>query len=158
MKLVKAVTMEKAFINLFNIYAHELSRYNPWLGTQIDLDGNYLSEDVKQYLSDKSNDAYCIIKENRPIGFVVFSYSDDADEKVCYIAEIFLLETSRGMGISKCICKDFWSKHNGTCRLHVLKKNASAAIYWERLIRDCGYAYEKQDHDDQMWFYEIKLT
>ena len=52
MKLVKAVTMEKAFINLFNIYAHELSRYNPWLGTQIDLDGNYLSEDVKQYLHD----------------------------------------------------------------------------------------------------------
>lgn len=158
MELIKALNMEKAFINLFNIYAHELSKYNPWLGTQIDNDGNYLSEDVNQCLNDKSNEAYCIINENRPIGFVVFSYSDNADENVCYIAEIFLLETSRRMGISESICKDFWRNNNGTCRLHVLKANVSAATYWEKLICKCGYVYEKQDHGEQMWSYEFKLV
>ena len=101
---------------------------------------------------------FCITDENRPIGFVVFSYSDNTGEKIWYIAEIFLLETSRRIGISESICKDFWHNHKGICRLHVLKANSSAVTYWEKLIQKCGYVYEKQDHDEQMWSYEFKLA
>ncbi|MDF2802059.1 MAG: hypothetical protein K0S61_1962 [Anaerocolumna sp.] len=157
MELIIASKMEKAFVSLFNIYAHELSKYNPWLGTQIDNEGNYVPEDVNQYITDKSNEAYCITEENRPIGFVVFSYSDNPDDKECYISEIFLLETSRHKGICETICKDFWHTHSGTCKLHVLKANLSAAVYWEKLICEAGYIYEKKDHGEQMWSYEFKL-
>ena len=157
MELISALKMKNAFISLFNIYAHELSKYNPWIGMQIDNDGNYLSEDVEQYLNNKRNEAFCIINENRPIVFVVFSYSDNTDESMCYIAEIFLIETSRRKGISESICKDFWSNHKGICRLHILKTNRSAVTYWEKHIQKCGYILKKQDHDEQMWSYEFKL-
>jgi predicted acetyltransferase len=157
MELIKASEMKKAFISLFNIYAHELSKYNPWLGTQIDREGNYLSEEVDQYLNDKTNEAFCITDQNRLIGFVVFSYSDNNEENICYIAEIFLLETSRRMGICESICKSFWSSHKGICRLHVLKANLFAVTYWEKLIQKCGYVYEKRNHGEQMWSYEFKI-
>ena len=44
MELIRASEMKKAFGSLFNIYAHELSKYNPWIGTQINSEGIYLSE------------------------------------------------------------------------------------------------------------------
>lgn len=157
MELISALKLKKTFVNLFNIYAHELSKYNSWIGTQIDIDGNYLSEEVEQYLNDEKNEAYCIIDENRPVGFVVFSYSTNTDENICDIAEIFLVETSRRIGISEIICKEFWRNHKGICRLQVLKANCSAVMYWEKLIKKCGYVCKKQDHDEQMWSYEFKI-
>ncbi len=157
MKLIHAIKMERAFTSLFNIYAHELSKYNPWLGTQIDMEGNYVAEDVKEMLTDKSNEAYCIIEDNRPIGFVVFSYSDNPKDNTCYISEIFLLETSRKKGICEKICIDFWKTHNGICKLHILKGNQLAISYWEKLILKAGYRFEKKKHGEQMWSYEFML-
>ncbi len=157
MELIKAIEMKNAFVSLFNIYAHELSKYNPWLGTQINSEGNYLSEYVEQYINHKCNEAFCITEENRPIGFVIFSYSHNTKENICYIEEIFLLETSRRMGICERICKSFWNNNKGICKLHVLKTNLSAITYWEKLFQKCGYVYEKRDYDEQMWSYEIKL-
>ena len=158
MELIKASEMKNAFVSLFNIYAHELSRYNPWLGTQIDREGNYLSEQVEQYINDKSSEAFCITDNNRPIGFTVFSYSDKTEDDICSIEEIFLIETSRRKGVCESICKDFWSKNKGMCILHVLKANLPAAVYWEKLIEKCGYTYEKKDYDEQLWCYEINLV
>jgi len=128
------------------------------LGTQIDIEGNYLSEDVKEMLTDKYNEIYCIIEDNRPIGFVVFSYFDNSGVNECYISEIFLLETSRKKGISEKICTDFWKTHNGICKLHILKENQLAITYWEKLILKSGYDYEKKDHGEQMWSYEFMLS
>ena len=157
MELIRASEMKNAFRNLFNIYAHELSKYNPWIGTQINSEGFYLSEQVEQYIKDECLDAFCIIEDKRPIGFVIFSYSDSSEENTCSIDEIFLIETSRRMGICETICKEFWRENKGICTLHVLKANLSAATYWEKLIPKCGYAYDKRDDNEQMWCYEMKL-
>ena len=73
MQLIEATEMKKAFVSLFNIYAHELSKYNPWLGSQINQDGNYLAEQVEQWMTDSSVEAFCITEGDSPIGFVVFS-------------------------------------------------------------------------------------
>ena len=153
MELIKSSEMKYAFRNLFNLYAHELSKYNPWLGTQINSDGIYLSEHVEQYFNDTSVDSFCIVEEERPIGFVIFSKS----EGNIGIDEIFLIQTSRGLGISEEICKSFWRENKGICSLHVLKANFPAVTYWENLIQKSGYAYEKLDDHEQMWCYEIKL-
>ena len=157
MELIKSSEMKIAFVNLFNIYAHELSKYNPWLGTQIDSQANYLSEHVEQLISDESLDSFCIVKDKKPIGFAVFSYSNNSGENTCSIDEIFLIETSRGMGICESICKDFWSKNKGICTLHVLKANISTVTYWEKLISKCGYTYEKREDNEQMWCFEMNL-
>ena len=155
-ELIKSSEMKNAFRNLFNIYAHELSKYNPWLGTQINSDGNYLSEYVEQTFNDTSIESFCIVKDERPIGFAMFSNSDSSEGNVS-IDELFLVETSRGLGISEEICKSFWSENKGICSLHVLKANLPAVTYWEKLIKKCGYAYEKRDDHEQMWCYEISL-
>ncbi|WP_426351089.1 GNAT family N-acetyltransferase [Alloiococcus sp. CFN-8] len=157
MELIKASEMKSAFVSLFNIYAHELSRYNPWLGTQIDIEGNYLSKQVEECINDQDCEAFCITENSRPIGFAVFSYSDNTEENLCSIDEIFLIETSRRKGICEAICKGFWSKNKGMCILHVLKANHPANIYWKRLIEKCGYTYEKKDYNEQLWCYEINL-
>ena len=157
MELIKSSGMKNAFISLFNIYAHELSKYNPWLGTQIDSQGNYLSEQVEQLIDDESLNSFCITENKKPIGFVVFSHSGSNEENTCSIDEIFLIETSRGRGICESICKEFWSKNKGVCTLHVLKANRPSVTYWEKLISRCGYSYEKLEENEQMWCYEIRL-
>lgn len=157
MNLMKATDMPKAFTNLFNLYAHELSKYNPWIGTQINEEGDYLTEAIHDYIYNSEHESYCIVEKNKPIGFVVFSYEDNKEEDICYIAEIFLLNTSRGKGICETICKDFWMKNKGTCILHVLKENQVAVTYWEKLISKSGYTYDKDEHDEQMLMYEIHL-
>lgn len=53
MELIKAENMKAAFQNMFNLYAHELSLYNPWLSTQLDTNGNYLSKQVDDYLCEE---------------------------------------------------------------------------------------------------------
>lgn len=156
MELIKSSEMRVAFRNLFNIYAHELSKYNPWLGTQINSEGMYLSEHVEETFNDSSVDSFCITEENTPIGFVIFSKSDSSEGNVG-IDEIFLVQTSRGLGISEEICKNFWHENKGICSLHVLKANLPAVTYWEKLINKCGYVYEKLDANEQMWCYEINL-
>ncbi len=156
MELIKSSEVKHAFRNLFNLYAHELSKYNPWLGTQMNNDGIYLSEYVEQHFNDTSVDSFCIMEEKRPIGFVIFSKSE-SDEGNVGIDEIFLIHTSRGLGISEEICKKFWRENKGICSLHVLKANLPAITYWEKLIEKSGYNYEKQDDNEQMWCYEINL-
>ncbi|CEG21221.1 hypothetical protein BN1080_00125 [Planococcus massiliensis] len=153
MEFTKAAEMKHAFIQMFNLYAHELSAHNPWIGTQIDREGNYLSEAVSQLLTGVSQEAFCIIEDGRPIGMAVFSSS----EKECSIDEIFLVQTSRGKGISERICTEFWNKHTGICTLHVLKRNDAAVKYWEKLIPRCGYRYKKREENEQMWRYEVEL-
>lgn len=156
MELIKALEMKIAFRNLFNLYAHELSKYNPQLGMYINSDGNYLSEYVEQSLDNMSIESYCIVEEERPIGFVMFSKSDSSEGNVG-IENIFLVETSRGLGICEEICKKFWLENKGICSMHVLKANLPAITYWERLVEKCGYAYEKRDDSKQMWCYDINL-
>ncbi|MDF2947369.1 MAG: family N-acetyltransferase [Bacillales bacterium] len=157
MELIRSSEMKNAFVRLFNIYANELSKYNPWLGTQIDSQGNYLSKHVEKLISDRSLDAFCITYDKKAVGFVVFSYSDRSGGNICSIDEIFLIETSRGLGISERICTEFWRKYKGICTLSVLKANLSAVAYWEKLISRCGYTYEKHEKNEQMWRYEIDL-
>ncbi|SOC15645.1 predicted acetyltransferase [Ureibacillus xyleni] len=156
MQLMKAAEMKNAFVSLFNIYAHELSKYNSWIGTQINHDGNYLAEHVEQYFTDSTIEAFCITEDDRPIGFVVFSNSE-TNQKVCSIEEIFLIETSRRNGFAEKICKDFWEQNQGICVLHVLKANLPALSYWDKLIQKCGYEYKKKSDNEQMLRYEIML-
>ena len=157
MELVKSSEMKHAFRNLFNLYAHELSKYNPKLGMFINSDGNYLSDFVEGSFNDPHVDAFCIVEEKRPIGFVIFTKSDSSNKNIC-IDQIFLIQTSRGLGISEEICKKFWRENKGICSLHVLKANLPAITYWEKLIDKCGYAYEKHSKSEQMWRYDINLN
>lgn len=157
MRLVEARKMKDAFQNLFNMYAHELSKYNPWLGTQIDKNGNYLAHVVKSYIEDQFNQSFCIIEDRRPIGLVVFSSSCEEGEWQHDIEEIFIIQTSRKKGVSEKICQDFWQSNKGVATLCVLKAHKEASAYWEKLITRYNYTYEKIDEDEKMWLYKFNI-
>lgn len=155
-ELIKADMKRSVFVNLFNLYAFELSEYNPSLDGQIDENGNYLSEAVSQYIDGSGFSSYCIFNGERPIGIAVFSSEEDGGELYHDIEEIFLLKTSRHKGIAEKLCLDFWDKNSGTGTLHVLSENKTALRFWDKLLESGGYVPEKHT-DSGMTVYHFPL-
>lgn len=153
MELIVAKNMRQAFQNMFNLYAHELSQYNVWLGTQINIEGNYLADAVSEYIDSDCFESYCIMEDNIPIGMAVFSSSLEEGEWYHDIEEIFLVNTSRHKGIIKKICLDFWNRNTGTGTLHVLAGNSKAICYWEKLLEYCKYSYQKKVKDGMVAYH-----
>lgn len=157
LQLINAKENPAAFQNLFNLYIHELSRYNSWLGTQLDENGVYLAESVQNYLTSDIFESYCILVQNFPIGFAVFSSEKEENQWYHDVEEIFLIHTSRHQGIAEQICIDFWKRNIGIGTLHVLPENEPAIRFWERLLKQCGFQYSKE-RKDGMLVYHFPLS
>lgn len=153
MNLMPLSDMQHAFRQLFNLYAHELSQYNPWIGTKLNQHGIYLAQEVEDILNDSTREGYCIISNEQPVGFVIFS----SDEESCSIDELFLVHTSRGKGIAEAICRNYWHQQQAICTLHVFQANKPAEAYWEKLITKCGYTFKKEAAHG-IWVYRVKLS
>lgn len=138
MVLIPAAEKETAFRNLFNLYVDELCAYNPWLAEQMNAEGLYLAADVDAYFTEENKHPFVVWKDERPLGFVVFSYPDEDDENEdgcdCDIEEFFILKSSRNKGIATEICKKYWEKVQCVCGLSILKENIHAVKFWEKLI------------------------
>lgn len=154
--LVNAAENPAAFQNMFNLYAHELSLYNTWLGTKLDENGNYLANIVKSYIEDDGYKSYCITENSRPIGLAVFS--SELDDGVWYhdVEELFLINTERHKGAAERLCKEFWSSCRGIGTLHVLSENENAIRFWEKLLTECKYNFTKTS-EDAMVVYRFPL-
>lgn len=151
-QLLEAVQMKKAFINMFNIYAHELSRYNPWLATQISMEGNYLEEYVKEYFANPAKRPFIILCDSRPAGMFVVSGQNDSFD----IEEFFVTIPYRKKGIATNIVKLLLSQVEKPCEISILEKNESAIQFWEKLFKDGKADYTKENDGNGMWNYHIK--
>lgn len=152
-------TAEKAFRNFFNIYLHELSKYNPLIARKMSDEAIYMPDVADGYFDEASKSPIVLYKNDRPIGFVVISTPTEEDHKDgCdyYIEEIFMSNVERGKGITSELCRELWREKGGTCGLCVLKKNYQAEVFWERLFTSCGYKFTKSNAED-MWFYKFKI-
>jgi len=157
-QLEDARKFRSAFQNLFNIYIHELSEYNNWLDTQINYEGNYLTNEVLEYFSSELKHPYVVIRDNHPIGFVVFSYPDvnESDGCDCYIEELFITKPNRKNGIAAEIANEYWKTEKGVCGLCILKKNTNAITFWENTIKANDYTYTLENQGE-LWFYKVSL-
>lgn len=150
--------MQSAFKNLFNCYAHEMSTYNTWLGTQINADGIYVPDVVEKCFTSDEKTPFVITENGLPIGFVVFESFIEDNVWFHNIDEMFVVKTSRKNGVCSDIVRKFWNENSGMGMLYVLKTNLPAITYWEKLLKDSGYTYIKNDENEQVWLYKFKLN
>lgn len=151
MELIAAAENKSAFQSMFNLYAHELSEYNPSLGLRIDGDGNYLADAVADYINGDFA-AYVVTDDGRPIGLAVFSSEEDGGVVYNDVEEMFLIKTSRHRGIAERLCVDFWQRSSGIGTLHVLPENTSALHFWEKLLTDSGYSFTRENENGMTVF------
>lgn len=159
MELLNARKRCNMFTSLFNIYAHELSDYNPWIATQMNEEGNYLEHEVVSLLNKPCYDPYIIFDNNNPVGFVVFSKQEpgSCESTTCCIDEIFIVKTSRGKGLATLVVNDFLKKEkDGICGLAVLKDNIPAIQFWEKLIKKYDTNYLRSE-EGNVYIYNFKI-
>lgn len=159
MELITARNKRALFSSLFNLYAHELSYYNPWLASQLNEEGNYVPQDVDSFFTTKGYEPYIIYDEKYPVGFVVFSKQepDSGETTTCCIDELFVVRTSRQKGVATQVVKDFIDKERGgVCGLVVLKDNTPAIQFWENFIKqyDSNYICWAEE---QVFVYNFKI-
>lgn len=155
MELVNASQKKKAFQNLFNLYVHELSGYDHWLGTALDSEGIYQSPGgLEEYYDETKKEAYVIMEDEQAIGFVVFSQ----EPNLCSVNEIFIVNSKRNMGIASGIIQNYWKDKTGTFMTHLLKNNQPAISFWENLFKRNNYLFETTKRDEVAVNYWVKLT
>lgn len=169
-ELVDGVQHKKAFQNMFNLYAHDLSEYNPWLASQVSDEGNYLEKQVEEYFEAPNKKPYLILCEGRPAGLLVIAGfcanpMDSADKDNFAIEEMFVSIPYRGKGIADNIVQRVWKqirpekqeKKELICKLSILPGNERAIHFWEKMIRAYGTSYTKKIADNGMWNYCIQM-
>lgn len=159
MVLLSAEKNRAIFISLFNIYVHELSSYNPWLATQMNEEGNYLTNEIDNFFTNNEYEPYIIYNDKVPIGFVVFSKQElgSGESTTCCIDEMFLVRTSRKKKLATQIVKDFLNREKGgICGLAVLKDNIPAVQFWEKLIMQYDVNYTRWEADN-VYVYNFKI-
>lgn len=142
---------------LFDAYIEELSLYNPWLATQKDENGNYLSKIYEGFLKEPEKKMFLVFVGGKAAGFAVVSVpkaEEEPDGCISYIEELYIEKEYRKKGIAKDIVKRFLRQQKGKSGFCVLKKNEIADTIWEDLLKKEGYSYKKNG-DENLWFYQV---
>lgn len=142
----------KAFQNLFNLYCYELSFTDPWLGTQINENGEF---GMPPGMKLEGLNARVIYEDNHAIGFVIYQEGGKADYS---IEEIFVTSAYRKKGTATKIVNDYLKDKEGTFMVHILKKSEDAQKFFLDIFKknDLPYTREPLDEIADCWYVELK--
>lgn len=68
-----------------------------------------------------------------------------------FMAEFFVLKAYRGRGLGRDAADSIISRHPGTWHIGVIERNAGAARFWERVVRDREAVATRHDFDGEDW-------
>ncbi len=135
-KLDKATLKEKDIIyNLMQLYTYELSLYEDETAKFIMLDtGLFTINKYVQLYFEEDNRYPFILKYNGKLaGFVLVRFNE---EKMYEIAEFFVLNKYRKLGLGTLMANKMFKKFKGKWEIRTLLKNKRAQDFWRKTISD----------------------
>lgn len=151
MELKKASENRRTFENLFNMYCYELSFDDPWLGTNISVNGDF---NPPEGLDAMVNGSYVIYEEDHAIGFVTYEEGNMADYS---IAEIFITNSFRRKGIASEIVQNYLKDKEGTFMVHILKNSKAGNAFFQYIFNKNNLTYERKPMDEIADAYYVNL-
>ena len=135
--MMYAVQDPRAFDRMFETYIGELSQYDPAL-KQHDP-----AAMVRELRNSPCKTTYLIMKDHSPVGLLVTSVPEKADEGDgcgAYLEEIWIRPENRGQGIAKDIFLRFLRQQTAPTGFCVIPSNP-AAKQWFGLLEKEGYEF-----------------
>jgi len=128
-----ARTEEKPVLeNLMQLYLHEMSKYDD---RPLNDDGRYLYPMFDSYFVDDNRFPFLIRVKGKLAGFVlVRNISSVTSEEVHTVAEFFVVEMYRRLGIGEEIARMVFDGMPGTWQVAQKEDNAVARAFWKQVI------------------------
>lgn len=131
--VVSATTNEYPLIkDMSTIYFDELSKA---CGHTID------TCILKQYLNDRSRRALLIKVYDNIAGFALLNQANTCKNTDWNMAEFFILEQFRRLGIGIMAANKIWQQYPGKWEVSVVPENKSAIIFWESILNKLTNAH-----------------
>ena len=150
-----------AFINLFNLYHHDLAKFVPDLYTDVDDEGYYDRDCILEILNmpPEKVQPYIIRYEDKIAGLVILTFPPYVKQDCDYcILEIFVLNSHRGKGIALMACRELFNEFPGRYCIEVLKNNEGALGFWDNLIAREGRLITRVRNEKPLVIYEFEIT
>lgn len=118
--------------NLMHLYLHEMSRYD---SIEIGDDGRFAYQQLDSYFEDDDRFPYLIRVKGKLAGFVLVRRYERAGIGLVHsVAEMFLLESYRRLGIGEEIVRHVLDSFPGRWEVAVLEENRIAQMFWRNVI------------------------
>ncbi len=131
--LTPARTEEKPILdNLLQLYLHEMSKYDD---RPLSDDGRYQYPTFEAYFSEETRFPYLIRVKGKLAGFVLIrDIPSVTGDRVHTVAEFFVVEMYRRLGIGEEIARMAFDGMPGTWQVAQKEDNAVACAFWKQVI------------------------
>ena len=128
--------------NLLHLYLHEMSKFED---LEISDEGRFVYKHLDSYFSDNSRFALLVYVKKKLAGFVLVRKLDTVAKGDVYtIAEIFILESYRRLGIGEEVSRAVFDRYQGMWQIPVLAENVTAYAFWKAVAyRYTGNRYRE---------------
>jgi len=148
-----------AFVNLFNLYHHNRSKFLPDLYPSVDEEGYYDKANTLATLAvspDKAQ-SYLIRYMDKIAGLLTFGFSPVVKPGCDYgIVDIFVLNSYRGKGIAASACKQLFKEFPGRYFIEVIENDNNARGFWDKLIAQEGHLIAQTKIEEPLIAYEFE--
>lgn len=118
--------------NLLQLYMHEMSRYDDRV---LGDDGRYSYNSFESYFTQDGRHAYLIRVRGKLAGFVLVKIIDSVTSAPIHsIAEFFVIEVYRRLGIGEEVARILFDQHPGTWQVAQQEENAVSRAFWKHVV------------------------
>lgn len=137
-QLHEATLKEKNIIyNLMQLYTYELSLYEDETAnfTMLDTGLFAINKYVELYWKEDNRYPYILKYNGNLAGFVLVRFNE---EKMYEIAEFFVLNKYRKLGLGVFMANEMFKKYKGKWEIRTLLKNKRAQDFWRKTVSDAS--------------------
>lgn len=149
LELISACSEHQSVLaHLLELYIHDFSEFVP---SDVSDDGRYGYGKLPLYWSDPHRHPFLARLDGKWAGFALVQ---QIDNRVCDIAEFFVLRCYRRQGIGAQLAAQVWRRFPGPWQIRVRTANAPARQFWESAIaKFTGQPPHAttSDHDGVLW-------
>jgi predicted acetyltransferase len=136
---------------LMQLYAYDLSEP---LGLELRDDGTFPVPAIEACLSDPRCHPFLLRADERLAGFALVARRSwlDGDERVCDVAEFFVLRRYRRLGVGEHAARWLFDRYRGPWEVRQRRENSGASAFWRRTIgRYTDGQFEEVQLDEPRW-------
>ena len=136
---------KNSFKNLFQLYLHDLSKYNHTI--EIEENGIFPASWIDEHWDLPEFIPLRIDQNDNTCGFILLSkkpFSKPGTE-LC-IQEFFILKKFRNKGIGRASVEQLFANYPGSYSMSVIKENTPAKLFWKKTLELMGIHYKKEKH------------
>ncbi|MCU0315591.1 MAG: hypothetical protein MUC92_03250 [Fimbriimonadaceae bacterium] len=144
--------------NLLQLYLHEMSRYSE---ASIGEDGRFNYPFLDLYWEEAGRYPYLLYVRGGLAGFVLVRQLAHRREQACHeIAEFFILETHRELGLGEEAARMVFDSFPGVWHVGALRHNKAGIQFWKKVIFRYGLkeVTEATSHCGTRIFFEFETS